>query len=106
MPELARPPRLTPEQFERLPNSRGLELIDGVVTEKTMGTEAGSINARISYYLNAVVIPNRLGCVIESEGVEFVAPPIRVEGEEPRIVFPPALGADGQRLRREFDLPE
>jgi len=46
-----------------------------------------------------------LRSVIESEGVRFVAPPIRVEGEEPRIAFPPALGADGERLRREFDLP-
>jgi crotonobetainyl-CoA:carnitine CoA-transferase CaiB-like acyl-CoA transferase len=46
-----------------------------------------------------------LHSVIESEGVRFVAPPIRVDGEEPRIAFPPALGADGERLRREFDLP-
>jgi crotonobetainyl-CoA:carnitine CoA-transferase CaiB-like acyl-CoA transferase len=47
-----------------------------------------------------------LRSVIESNGVQFVAPPIRVEGEEPRIVFPPGLGADGESLRREFDLPE
>ncbi len=47
-----------------------------------------------------------LRSVIESGGVEFVAPPIRVEAEEPRIGFPPGLGADGERLRREFDLPE
>jgi crotonobetainyl-CoA:carnitine CoA-transferase CaiB-like acyl-CoA transferase len=47
-----------------------------------------------------------LHSVIELEGVRFVAPPIRVEAEEPRIAFPPGLGADGQRLRREFDLPE
>jgi len=46
-----------------------------------------------------------LQSVIEAQGVEFVAPPIRVDGEEPRIGFPPALGADGERLRREFDLP-
>ena len=47
-----------------------------------------------------------LRSVIESQGVRFVAPPIRVEGEGPRIAFPPGLDADGQRLRREFDLPE
>jgi crotonobetainyl-CoA:carnitine CoA-transferase CaiB-like acyl-CoA transferase len=47
-----------------------------------------------------------LRSVIESNGVQFVAPPIRVEGEEPRIAFPPGLGADGESLRREFDLPE
>ncbi len=47
-----------------------------------------------------------LKSVIETQGVGFVAPPIRVEGTEPRLAFPPALGADGQRLRREFGLPE
>jgi hypothetical protein len=47
-----------------------------------------------------------LKSVIEAQGVAFVAPPIRVDGEEPRVAFPPALGADGERLRREFDLPE
>ena len=66
---LARPPRLSPEQFERLSNGRGLELIDGVVTEKTMGTEAGSVNALISHHLNLVVLPARLGRVIDSEGM-------------------------------------
>lgn len=46
-----------------------------------------------------------LGSVIASNGVSFVASPIRVEGVQRRIVFPPALDADGERLRREFDLP-
>lgn len=47
-----------------------------------------------------------LQSVIESQGVAFVASPIRVDGESPRVAFPPGLGADGERLRREFDLPE
>lgn len=47
-----------------------------------------------------------LGSVLESEGVRFVASPIRVEGAEQRLRFPPALDADGESLRREFDLPE
>jgi hypothetical protein len=38
--------------------------------------------------------------------VRFVASPIRVEGAEQRLRFPPALDADGESLRREFDLPE
>ncbi len=46
-----------------------------------------------------------LGSVMIANGVSFVAPPIRVDGREPRIAFPPALDADGDRLRREFDLP-
>ncbi len=46
-----------------------------------------------------------LGSVLEARGVSFVASPIRVEGGEPRLRFPPELDADGERLRREFDLP-
>ncbi len=46
-----------------------------------------------------------LEAVVFSEGVPFVASPIRVEGQERRVAFPPALDADGERLRREFDLP-
>ena len=34
------------------------------------------------------------------------ASPIPVEGHEPSLSFPPALDADGRRLRREFDLPD
>ncbi|HTY40604.1 MAG TPA: CoA transferase [Thermoanaerobaculia bacterium] len=46
-----------------------------------------------------------LGSVREARGVPFVAPPIRVEGARPPLRFPPALDEDGERLRREFDLP-
>jgi crotonobetainyl-CoA:carnitine CoA-transferase CaiB-like acyl-CoA transferase len=46
-----------------------------------------------------------LGSVVESHGVRFVASPIRVGGAEASMRFPPALDADGERLRREFDLP-
>ncbi|HKD18320.1 MAG TPA: CoA transferase, partial [Thermoanaerobaculia bacterium] len=46
-----------------------------------------------------------LGSVVEKDGVRFVASPIRVGGAEARLRFPPALDADGERLRREFDLP-
>jgi crotonobetainyl-CoA:carnitine CoA-transferase CaiB-like acyl-CoA transferase len=41
----------------------------------------------------------------EARGVAFVASPIRVEGAERRLEFPPALDADGDRIRREFGLP-
>jgi crotonobetainyl-CoA:carnitine CoA-transferase CaiB-like acyl-CoA transferase len=46
-----------------------------------------------------------LGAVLAERGVEFVASPIRVEGRERRLEFPPALDQDGERIRREFDLP-
>jgi crotonobetainyl-CoA:carnitine CoA-transferase CaiB-like acyl-CoA transferase len=47
-----------------------------------------------------------LQSVIASRGVEFVASPIRVEGQPRRMEFPPALNADGERIRKEFDLPD
>jgi len=46
-----------------------------------------------------------LGSVLEAGGVRFVASPIRVAGADRPLRFPPALDADGERLRREFDLP-
>ncbi|MGH9316771.1 MAG: CaiB/BaiF CoA transferase family protein [Thermoanaerobaculia bacterium] len=46
-----------------------------------------------------------LGAVLETGGVHFVASPIRVDGHRARLGFPPALDADGDRIRREFGLP-
>ncbi len=46
-----------------------------------------------------------LAAVLVSRGVSFVASPIRVEGHAPRLEFPPALDAEGEKLRREFGLP-
>ena len=46
-----------------------------------------------------------LGAVVEAGGVRFVASPIRVAGQVAPLRFPPALDADGDRLRREFGLP-
>jgi crotonobetainyl-CoA:carnitine CoA-transferase CaiB-like acyl-CoA transferase len=46
-----------------------------------------------------------LDAVRESGGVPFVASPIRVSGHQAPLAFPPALDAQGDRLRREFGLP-
>jgi formyl-CoA transferase len=46
-----------------------------------------------------------LAAVLERNGVPFVASPIRIDGHEPRLDFPPALDEDGDRIRREFGLP-
>jgi crotonobetainyl-CoA:carnitine CoA-transferase CaiB-like acyl-CoA transferase len=45
-----------------------------------------------------------LGAVREAGGLGFVASPIRVSGHEAPLRFPPALDADGDRIRREFGL--
>lgn len=46
-----------------------------------------------------------LGAVLEARGVRFVASPVRIEGHEPRLGFPPQIDADGEKIRREFGLP-
>lgn len=46
-----------------------------------------------------------LNAVLSCRGVSFLASPIRIEGNTPRLEFPPLLDADGPRLRREFGLP-
>ena len=43
--------------------------------------------------------------MLETSGVAFVASPVRVEGREQRLEFPPALDQDGERIREEFGLP-
>jgi len=46
-----------------------------------------------------------LASVAECQGVSFVAPPVRIEGEPAPLRFPPALDADGEKIRKEFGLP-
>ncbi|MFO0800105.1 MAG: Uma2 family endonuclease [Gemmataceae bacterium] len=69
MNALAHPPRLTAEEFEKLADHKGIELIDGVVKGKNMGSETASINALIAHQLLSVVRPERLGAVMDSEGM-------------------------------------
>ena len=56
----------TPENMQ-LTDQRGFELIDDQLKEKPMGMEAGAVGARLMYLLQAHVIPNSLGHVINSE---------------------------------------
>ena len=44
----------------------------------------------------------RARSVVESGGLGFVASPVRVDGGDRRLEFPPALDADGERIRGEF----
>jgi crotonobetainyl-CoA:carnitine CoA-transferase CaiB-like acyl-CoA transferase len=71
---------------------------------RAAGVPAGPVRGPLEALLSQTA--RALGSVIESGGVRFVASPIRVEGQERRHEFPPALDADGERLRREFDLPQ
>ena len=83
----AYPPRMTPEQFEELSDTQGLELIDGIVMEKNMGAENGGIQSRINYYLNAVVLPARLGEVLDSETMYRCFPSKTKQVRKPDVSF-------------------
>ena len=77
----------TPEEFEKLSDSHGLELIDGNLVEKKMGTESGSINGRIAGFLWPVVLSSHLGEVIVADGMYrcFPSHPKRVR--KPDVSF-------------------
>lgn len=67
MSMLAAPVRLTAEEFEKLPDTKGLELIDGRLREKNVGAESSWINSTVLHLLSLVVRPARLGAVLDSE---------------------------------------
>lgn len=50
-------------------------------------------------------VAKSLNAVAEASGVPFVASPIRVEGVDSPLTFPPSLDEHGAALRREFGLP-
>jgi Uma2 family endonuclease len=83
----AYPLRMTPEQFEELSDSQGLELIDGIVREKSMGTENAAIHTLISYYLNALVLPGKLGRVVDAEGMYQCFPRAPKRVRKPDVSF-------------------
>jgi Uma2 family endonuclease len=83
----AYPPRMTPEQFEEWSGSRGFELIDGVVTEKKMGAENAAIQSLLNYYLNAVVVPAKLGAVLDSETMYQCFPQKAKQVRKPDVSF-------------------
>lgn len=83
----AYPPRMTPEQFAELPDSKGLELIDGVVQEKNVGAESSGIQSLLHYYLNAVVLPSRLGAVLDAETMYHCFPSNAKQVRKPDVSF-------------------
>jgi crotonobetainyl-CoA:carnitine CoA-transferase CaiB-like acyl-CoA transferase len=67
------------------------------------GVPAGPVRGPLEALSSATA--RALHAVVESGGVRFVASPIRLADDAPPLSFPPGLDADGERLRREFDLP-
>ena len=90
--------RLLREIFEKEPREVWLERLRAAGVP--VGPVRGPLEALRSETARAV------GAVVTSRGVSFVASPIRVDGRAAPVRFPPALDEDGERLRREFGLPE
>ena len=85
------------EIFRREPRETWLARLRGA------GVPAGPVRGPLEALRSETA--RALGAVVSSGGVSFVASPIRVEGHASPLSFPPALDADGERLRREFGLP-
>lgn len=58
---------ITPQEFDRLSNTEGRELIDGRLVRKTMGATSSWIQRKLSTRLGNYVDENGLGQVFESE---------------------------------------
>ena len=85
------------EAFRREPRDAWLSRLRGA------GIPAGPVRGPLEALSSETA--QALGAVVACAGVRFVASAIRVEGHTPRLDFPPALDADGEKLRREFALP-
>jgi len=48
---------ITPEEFLRMPESEGAELIDGVIVERCMGAQSGLIASEVEAALRHVILP-------------------------------------------------
>jgi glutaryl-CoA transferase len=67
------------------------------------GVPAGPVRGPLEALRSAAA--GSLGAVVAAAGVQFVASPIRVEGQTVPLRFPPKLDENGEALRREFGLP-
>jgi len=85
------------EIFRREPRDTWLSRL------REAGVPAGPVRGPLEALRSETAVA--LASVLVSRGVSFVSSPIRVEGHAPRLDFPPALDADGEKLRREFGLP-
>jgi crotonobetainyl-CoA:carnitine CoA-transferase CaiB-like acyl-CoA transferase len=67
------------------------------------GIPAGPVRGPLDALRSEVA--ESLNAVVAASGVSFVGSPIRVEGSDAPLSFPPQLDEQGAALRREFGLP-
>jgi crotonobetainyl-CoA:carnitine CoA-transferase CaiB-like acyl-CoA transferase len=67
------------------------------------GIPAGPVRGPLEALRSEVA--ESLNAVVAAAGVSFVASPIRVDGSDAPLRFPPHLDEDGSAIRREFNLP-
>lgn len=64
----ARPTSLTAEEFEKLPDTKGYELVDGVLVEKNMGAKSALVGSRATAILDTYCRQTGAGWVFNAEG--------------------------------------
>ena len=67
------------------------------------GIPAGPVRGPLDALRSEVA--ESLNAVVAAAGVSFVASPIRVDGSDAPLRFPPQLDENGSAIRREFNLP-
>lgn len=64
----AAPRKITADEFQHLPDTKGYELIDGLLVEKKMGALAAFVGARVTSFLEDYARRTGAGFVFNSEG--------------------------------------
>jgi formyl-CoA transferase len=70
---------------------------------RAAGIPAGPVRGPLEALTSEVA--ESLNAVVTASGVSFVASPIRVDGADAPLTFPPKLDEHGAAIRREFGLP-
>ena len=88
-------------ELERIFRERPRE--EWITACRAVGIPSGPVRGPLEALRSEVA--RSLNAVVAASGVSFVASPIRVEGTDPPLSFPPKLDEHGAAIRREFELP-
>jgi Uma2 family endonuclease len=90
--------KYTPEEFEKLPDTHGYELVGGRLVRKAMGIEASWVQGKIGRLLGTFVDAAQLGYVLESESGYACFPPHENKVRKPDVSFVRRGRFEGNRL--------